>query len=104
MAFFRTVVLPRHAPLRSNISSFSATNNFLNSTPTIRYFSQTPANMTIKAYFDCAWKGPKVEVDSKGNVTSKGKESVGEFSIINNIPSAPSTTRLLHLIDSIHLN
>lgn len=39
--------------------------------------------MTIKAYFDCTWKGPKVEVDSKGNVTSVGKEAVGECFLLN---------------------
>jgi len=33
--------------------------------------------MTIKAYFDCEWTGPKIEVDSKGNVTSADKSAVG---------------------------
>ncbi|KAI4635118.1 phosphatidylinositol transfer protein csr1 [Alternaria ethzedia] len=28
--------------------------------------------MAIKAYFDCSWTGPTVEVDNAGNVTSQG--------------------------------
>jgi hypothetical protein len=29
--------------------------------------------MAIKAYFDCSWTGPTVEVDNAGNVTSQGE-------------------------------
>jgi hypothetical protein len=29
--------------------------------------------MAIKAYFDCTWTGPTVEVDNQGNVTSQGE-------------------------------
>jgi peptidylprolyl isomerase len=39
--------------------------------------------MTIKAYFDCAWKGPKVEVDQNGKVTSTGSTSVEQTGRIN---------------------
>ena len=43
--------------------------------------------MTIKAYFECAWKGPKVEVDSKGNVVSVSQDSVGECLFGENSPA-----------------
>lgn len=33
--------------------------------------------MVVKVYFDCAWKGPKVEVDSQGEVTKTEKGDVG---------------------------
>jgi len=29
--------------------------------------------MTIKAYFDCSWTGPEVQVDNAGNVTKQGE-------------------------------
>jgi len=51
--------------------------------------------MTIKAYFDCEWTGPKVEVDSKGNVTAVEKGSVGECSKL--LPLS-----LHHLITILH--
>jgi peptidylprolyl isomerase len=39
--------------------------------------------MTIRTYFDIEWTGKEVEVDSKGNVTSKGKEDKKQSGRIN---------------------
>jgi hypothetical protein len=40
--------------------------------------------MAVKVYFDCSWKGPKVEVDGQGKVTKVDKSGdVGKcFSLI----------------------
>ncbi|KAF1831258.1 cyclophilin 1 long isoform [Decorospora gaudefroyi] len=38
-----------------------------------RFFTPSAHNMVIKAYFDCTWTGPTVEVDKEGNVTSEGE-------------------------------
>ena len=37
-----------------------------------RFFTPSAYNMTIKAYFDCTWSGPTVEVDNAGKVTKTG--------------------------------
>lgn len=39
--------------------------------------------MTVKCWFKCQWTGPDVEVDSKGNVTNKGRESKPQTGTIN---------------------
>ncbi|KAF1936094.1 cyclophilin 1 long isoform [Clathrospora elynae] len=38
-----------------------------------RFFTPSAYNMAIKAYFDCTWTGPTIEVDRTGNVTSQGE-------------------------------
>src|SRR5215472_18767601 len=72
--------IPRYTP-PSMPFSFSHRlhlySKFLNK-PCARSFHATSANMTIKAYFECAWKGPKVKVDSKGNASIESPEAVGE--------------------------
>jgi hypothetical protein len=34
--------------------------------------------MTVSVYFDVAWKGPKVEVDSNGDVTNVDRSETRE--------------------------
>jgi hypothetical protein len=81
------MLLPRHLPTPlasrtffppSSSAKLFNSSRILNNKPTYRYFSASAANMTIKAYFDCAWTGPTVEVDQKGNVTSVSKDTKGE--------------------------
>ena len=50
--------------------------------------------MTIKAYFDCAWKGPKIKVDSKGNATVESHEAVGEWAHDQKSPARRPAFRL----------
>lgn len=38
-----------------------------------RNFHASPSTMTKTVYFDCAWKGPEVTVDSNGKVTNVDK-------------------------------
>jgi peptidylprolyl isomerase len=38
-----------------------------------RFFTPSAYNMAIKAYFDCTWTGPQVDVDNNGNVTRTGE-------------------------------
>ncbi|KAF2168514.1 hypothetical protein M409DRAFT_21263 [Zasmidium cellare ATCC 36951] len=40
-----------------------------------RSFHASSANMVIKAYFDCAWTGPKLETDANGKVLSQDAEN-----------------------------
>jgi peptidylprolyl isomerase len=74
--------------------------------------------MAIKAYFDCTWTGPTVEVDIKGNVTSEG-EVKGRYSLLSSplvssrersstirwsIPSPTSLTKYIPLEQSGRIN
>jgi hypothetical protein len=38
--------------------------------------------MAVKVYFDCKWKGPKVDVDANGEVTKIHPGDVGEFLVL----------------------
>lgn len=46
-----------------------------------RFFTPSTASMVKKAYFDLTWEGPEVQVDTDGNVTSRGqaKEQSGRI-------------------------
>ncbi|KAF1846123.1 uncharacterized protein K460DRAFT_395612 [Cucurbitaria berberidis CBS 394.84] len=46
-----------------------------------RFFTPSAFNMVKKAYFDCTWTGPDVQVDDQGNVTKTGdvKEQSGRI-------------------------
>ncbi|KAL6704659.1 phosphatidylinositol transfer protein csr1 [Coniothyrium glycines] len=48
-----------------------------------RFFTPSASNMVIKAYFDCTWTGPEVDVDKDGNVTRKGdvKDQSGRINL-----------------------
>ncbi|KAE9979271.1 hypothetical protein EG328_000994 [Venturia inaequalis] len=48
-----------------------------------RQFHASPATMVQKVYFDVTWKGPKVEVDSKGTVTQVHQGDVEQTGRIN---------------------
>jgi len=53
-------------PISRTANKFSITKQ------PIRNFRVSTANMTIKAYFNCSWEGPEVDVDQKGDVTKTG--------------------------------
>src|SRR5579871_1688946 len=74
-------VLPRHCtpPSMPFFSHRLQQYTKILNKPCARSFHTTSANMTIKAYFDCAWKGPKMKVDSKGNATVESPDPVGEW-------------------------
>ncbi|KAK7190298.1 phosphatidylinositol transfer protein csr1 [Paraphaeosphaeria sporulosa] len=69
--------MPHHA-LRTSTSLLSAFRSSqsspLRAPLNKRYFSPSTANMVIKTYFDVSWYGPEVQVNSNGDVTSKGAE------------------------------
>ncbi|KAH8626958.1 cyclophilin 1 long isoform [Alternaria alternata] len=61
-----------HLPRASALSAFRAAPQ-LRAPINKRFFTPSAYNMAIKAYFDCSWTGPTVEVDNAGNVTSQGE-------------------------------
>jgi peptidylprolyl isomerase len=61
-----------HLPRASALSAFRAAPQ-LRAPINKRFFTPSAYNMAIKAYFDCSWTGPAVEVDNAGNVTSQGE-------------------------------
>ncbi|OAF98812.1 cyclophilin 1 long isoform [Paraphaeosphaeria sporulosa] len=69
--------MPHHA-LRTSTSLLSAFRSSqsspLRAPLNKRNFSPSTANMVIKTYFDVSWYGPEVQVNSNGDVTSKGAE------------------------------
>ncbi|RMZ68467.1 Peptidyl-prolyl cis-trans isomerase mitochondrial [Pyrenophora seminiperda CCB06] len=60
-----------HLPRASALSAFRAVPQF-RAPVNKRFFTPSAYNMTIKAYFDCSWTGPEVDVDNAGNVTKQG--------------------------------
>ncbi|KXS97122.1 hypothetical protein AC578_2904 [Pseudocercospora eumusae] len=48
-----------------------------------RSFHPSPANMTISAYFDVTWTGPKIDVDASGKVTNVDKSDAERRARIN---------------------
>ncbi|EOA86557.1 phosphatidylinositol transfer protein csr1 [Exserohilum turcicum] len=61
-----------HLPRASALSAFRAAPRF-RAPVTKRFFTPSAYNMTIKAYFDCTWSGPTVEIDQAGTVTKTGE-------------------------------
>ncbi|KAA8621471.1 PpiB Peptidyl-prolyl cis-trans isomerase rotamase - cyclophilin family [Pyrenophora tritici-repentis] len=61
-----------HLPRASALSAFRAVPQF-RAPVNKRFFTPSAYNMTIKAYFDCSWTGPEVQVDNAGNVTKQGE-------------------------------
>jgi len=51
--------------------------------PIYRSFHASTANMTVKTYFDVAWKGPTVQVDSNGKITANDEKPVDQSGRIN---------------------
>ena len=68
--------VPRLAP--PNISSLPHLANKSFGSIRSRQFHASPATMVQKVYFDVTWKGPKVDVDSKGTITKVHPGDVGE--------------------------
>ncbi|RAR09345.1 PLP-dependent transferase [Stemphylium lycopersici] len=64
--------MPHLLRASSTLSAFRAAPQ-LRAPVNKRFFTPSAYNMAIKAYFDCAWTGPTVEVDNAGNVTKKGE-------------------------------
>lgn len=60
-----------HSPSAA-LSALRAARSSLRAPVNKRFFTPSAHTMAIKAYFDCAWTGPEVDVDAHGNVTSKG--------------------------------
>jgi len=46
---------------------------FQPTTPSIKYFSTSPATMTIKTYFDVLWSGPVLDASSRPTKEVKGE-------------------------------
>ncbi|KAF2429050.1 hypothetical protein EJ08DRAFT_650665 [Tothia fuscella] len=49
----------------------------------IRSFHASRQSMAVKVYFDCTWRGPQVEVDSKGTVTKTSNDETNQSGRIN---------------------
>ena len=62
------------AHLKSSASALSAFRSApaIRAPITKRFFTPSAFNMVKKAYFDCTWTGPEVQVDQEGNVTKTG--------------------------------
>jgi peptidylprolyl isomerase len=71
-----------HLPRSTALSTFRSTPTFVRAPVNKRFFTPSAYNMAIKAYFDCTWTGPTVEVDNQGNVTSEG-EVKGRYSLLS---------------------
>ena len=69
-----------HLPRASALSAFRAVPQF-RAPVNKRFFTPSAYNMTIKAYFDCSWTGPEVQVDNAGNVTKQGEVKGSYFSL-----------------------
>jgi peptidylprolyl isomerase len=69
--------MPHHALRTSTslLSSFrSSQSSTLRAPLNKRFFSPSVANMVMKTYFDVSWYGPEVQVNSNGDITSKGAD------------------------------
>ncbi|CBX91255.1 phosphatidylinositol transfer protein csr1 [Plenodomus lingam] len=60
-----------HSPSAA-FSALRAARSSIRAPVNKRFFTPSASNMAIKAYFDCSWTGPVVEVDAQGNVTRTG--------------------------------
>ncbi|KAF2848529.1 hypothetical protein T440DRAFT_401171 [Plenodomus tracheiphilus IPT5] len=60
-----------HSPSAA-FSALRAARSSIRAPVNKRFFTPSAYNMAIKAYFDCSWTGPEVEVDTEGNVTRTG--------------------------------
>ncbi|KAF1966740.1 hypothetical protein BU23DRAFT_603375 [Bimuria novae-zelandiae CBS 107.79] len=77
--------MPHHAFRTSTslLSSFRSSQSTLRSPLNKRFFTPSAANMVIKTYFDVSWHGPEVQVNSNGDITSKGADPKDQQGRIN---------------------
>ena len=62
------------AHLKSSVAALSAFRSAtsIRAPTNKRFFTPSAFNMVKKAYFDCTWTGPEVQVDQQGNTTKTG--------------------------------
>ncbi|KAH9862371.1 hypothetical protein J1614_011025 [Plenodomus biglobosus] len=92
-----------HSPSAA-FSALRAARSSIRAPANKRFFTPSAHNMVVKAYFDCAWTGPEVEVDKQGNVTRTGdvkQPQHGPFADHVHDPSAQTGRIVFELFDDV---